>query len=137
MEINDKLREAVVLLVLEELDRRKLAPIREFELHQLVRSTQTVDATLFPYINEPIPYSFDLHSFLKGLEKHRYLDELVLMRDGWVPRLEYQLSPVGRAQALEDRELVLALNPNLSSKITEVVDKFASSYKAPAEINPR
>jgi hypothetical protein len=132
-----KLHQRLVLTVLEALEARGLTPIREYELHQLIRRAQEGLQDEFAYADEPISYSFDLWAFLRFLEQGHYLDELIVVRDGWVPRFEYQLTLLGRAQSAEDRERLECLEPKLVGRVDRVVDEFAASYRTPAPIAPR
>ncbi|MEE9294371.1 MAG: hypothetical protein V3W34_05310 [Phycisphaerae bacterium] len=130
------MRQGLVLLVLDGLERRNLAPMREYELHQLVRRLQAVVGASFRYLDKPISYSYELHSFLRSLEQSHYLDELILVRNGWVPRLEYKLNVVGRAQAMDERERFQESDPTILHRVDEELDRFASSYRPPVAISP-
>lgn len=131
------IRQALVLLVLDGLEQRSLSPLREYELHQLVRRVQHVVGEPFRFLDKPISYSLDLQTFLKSLERSHYLDELILVRDGWVPRFEYQLGMIGRAEAQEQREQLSVKDPGSVQRIDEEIDRFASAYQPPTPINPR
>ncbi len=130
------LREALVLLILDGLESRNLAPMREYELHQLVLRLQAFVGNVFHYLDTPISYSYELQDYLGSLERAQYVDELILVRDGWVPRLEYELSLVGRAQAKERRERLLVTDQNLVEQVDAELERFASSYRPPVAINP-
>ncbi len=93
------LRESLVLLTLEELETRNLAPIREYEFHQLVRKIQPQDQIVFRYIDEPISYSYDLSGFIEMLERKALVDNFILINGGLTRTNNYQLTRVGRAEA--------------------------------------
>ncbi len=131
------IRQALVLLVLEGLDRRNLTPMREYELHQLVRHLQAITGSFFRFLDKPISYSYDLQSYLKTLEQAHYLDELILVRNGWVPRFEYELSALGRAQAEEQRERLRLHEPHTLATMDNELDRFAGSFHPPEAISPR
>lgn len=137
MPATTNMREALVLLALEGLDQRSLTPMREYELHQLVRDIQEVVGAPFRFLDRPISYSLDLQTLLKSLERAHYVDELILVRDGWVPRFEYQLSMIGRAQAQEERDRLRTVYPDYIERIDEGLDRFGASFHPPAPINPR
>lgn len=128
-------REALVLAILSELDKRSLSPIREYDFHQLVRIIQDLSAA-FRFIDRPISYSYDLQEFLQRLEQRRLLDDLIIMRDGWVPRHEYQLSRVGHAEAKEKSEAIAESNPALLQRVQTEIHQFAQTYIPPADIKP-
>lgn len=131
------LREALVLVVLDGLKRRGKSPIQEYELHQLIRRLQPSAGTEFCYLDRPISYSYELTSYLKSLERSHYLNELIMVRNGWVPRLEYEVSLVGGAQAKERRERMQVADARFLARLEEELDEFASKYRPPVAINPR
>jgi len=130
-------RTALVLLLLDGLERRGLTPMREYEVHQLVRDLQRSVGQPFRFHDAPISYSYELNEHLRRLEKGHYLDEVILVRDGWVPRFEYELSGVGRAEALDTRERFRLIVPEILDDIERKLDEFCLSYRPPEPISPR
>lgn len=130
-------REALVLLLLKGLEQRNLTPMREYEFHQLVRRLQPTTGSAFRFLDEPISYSYDLQSYLKTLEQAHYLDEFILVRNGWVPRFEYELSALGRAQAEEKRERLRLDDPHTLATMDNELDRFAGSFRPQEPISPR
>jgi len=128
---------AVVLLALDGLERRGLTPMREYEFHQLIRSLQPSLGDLFRFHDAPISFSYELSDQLRLLEMGRYLDEIILVRDGWVPRFEYELSAIGRAEALEMRDRLAVSVPETMDNIERRIEEFCSVYRPPEPITPR
>lgn len=128
------IREALVLAILTELDRRNLSPVTEYDLHQLVRGVQPKEPETFRYIDQPISYSFDLQEYLRQLEKHQYLDDLLITGDSALPRHEYELRPIGRVQAQDQYQNLLIWRPDIVLSINELLDCFAKSHRPKREI---
>ncbi len=127
-------RRALVLLVLDGLRARHLTPIREYEFHQLVRGLQRNDS--FRYLDRPLSYSYDLQGCLKQLDFAKFLDELILVRNGWVPRFEYAISDVGQAEAQDLYSRLQIDDPLYLRTIDHALDDFARNYQRPISINP-
>lgn len=128
-------RKDVVLLALSALEEMKMLPIGEHGLHDLVKRLQKLNPT-FRFPRAPIVFSFDLCDFLTYLDRTRFVDDMVLRRDGWVPWHEYTLSGVGRAEVLDIRDRYRIKAPQFLDTLAQTVKEFAVSYIPPVDISP-
>ena len=133
----DRNREALVLLILDGLRRRKLTPIRQHELHQLVRHAQSSEEPAFRYLDKPISYSYPLQDCLTTLERSRCLSELISIRNGWVPRYKYRLDLLGQMRALEHRERLKVEDPGFLQQIETGLTGYEENYTSPVSVRPR
>jgi len=98
----------IQLVLLDFLHRNGVGRIAESDMHRLVFEVDRFLPVPMNFVQRPIRYSHDLFQCLKALEREGLVDELIYVHDGWAPRHLYELTRVGRMQAVEILERMRA-----------------------------
>ena len=72
---------------------------------------------------------------LTELDRTEYVDEMLIVRNGWVPRYEYRLTRIGQAEGEEVRHRLKMEDPRLLSFVEAALHDYRRSY-APMSISP-
>lgn len=93
----------LILFVLNEFRRFGTDPVDENDLQHVIRHAQMASPARFRFIDTPVPYSFDLHSYLLSLWCVGDLDQIVrpTIASGGLSTYAYSLGEVARLRTEE------------------------------------
>ena len=133
-EMETQIREAMVLLVLDEAENRGLDPLPEIDLHQLVRHAQPSKLFDFRSSMSPIRLNMGFRDFMDRTKERCWVSMLC---NSPIPDTQwrvYQLTPLGKSRAKEARQQAARLTPTVAPRVAEAVGQQAAFRQKEASI---